>query len=106
MEYCLSYKQDFMDAFPTRKDWLLESMKNIETKNFANVKEFREITKEDEEQLLFIVEGLRFTSNQDEIILQIVIEEAQEYFQGQKSEEDVARIIQNRVQMYLWENDE
>ena len=106
VEYCLSYKQDFIDAFPTRKYWLLESMKNIETKNFANVKEFREITKEDEEQLLFIVEGLRFTSNQDEIILQIVIEEAQEYFQGQKSEEDVARIIQNRVQMYLWENDE
>lgn len=106
VEYCLSYKQDFIDAFPTRKDWLLESMKNIEAPKFANVKVFREITKEDEEQLLYIVEGLSFTSNQDDIILQIVIEEAQEYFQGQKSEEDVARIIQNRVQMYLWENEE
>lgn len=106
VEYCLSYKQDFVDAFPTRQDWLVESMKNIETKNFASVKEFREITKEDEERLLLMIEGLRFTSNQDEIILQIVIEEAQEYFHGQKSEEDVARIIQNRIQMYLWENDE
>lgn len=105
VEYCLSYKQDFVDAFPTRKDWLLESMKNIETKNFASIKELRKITKEDEEQLLSIVEGLRFTSSQDEIILEIILEESQAYFQGQKTEEDVARVIQNRIQMYLWEND-
>lgn len=105
VEYCLSYKQDFVDAFPTRKDWLLESMKNIETKNFASVKELRKITKDDEEQLLSIVEGLSFTSSQDEIILEIILEEAQAYFQGQKTEEEVARIIQNRIQMYLWEND-
>lgn len=106
VEYCLSYKQDFVDAFPARKDWLLESLKNIETRHFTSGKEFREITKEDEEQLLSIVEGLRFTSNQDEIILQVVKEEAQEYFQGQKSEEETAGIIQNRIQMYLWENGE
>lgn len=39
----------------------------------------------------------------DDKILSIIIEEAQPYFNGQKSEEEVAAMIQNRVQTYLSE---
>ena len=34
-------------------------------------------------------------------ILNIILEEAAGYFEGHKSPEDVASIVQNRVQLYL-----
>ena len=37
-------------------------------------------------------------------IVKIIEEEAESYFQGQKTAEQVAEIIQNRVQLYLHEN--
>ena len=40
--------------------------------------------------------------NQD--IINIVTEEAESYFEGQKSAQDVANLIQNRVQLYVDEN--
>lgn len=39
----------------------------------------------------------------DDKILAIINEEAQAYFDGQKSGEDVAALIQNRVQTYISE---
>ncbi len=43
-------------------------------------------------------------SNNDETILNIITEEAQGYFEGQKSAQDVASVIQSRVQTYISEN--
>lgn len=43
------------------------------------------------------------TSN-DETVLEIIQEEAQAYFEGQKSAQEVANIIQSRVQTYVSEN--
>ena len=40
----------------------------------------------------------------DEVIIQMIDEEAQAYFEGQKSAEEVAGIIQSRVQLYVNEN--
>ena len=37
-------------------------------------------------------------------IMKIIEEEAESYFQGQKTAEQVAEIIQSRVQLYLYEN--
>lgn len=37
-------------------------------------------------------------------IVKIIEEEAESYFQGRKTAEQVAEIIQNRVQLYLHEN--
>ena len=37
-------------------------------------------------------------------ILNIISEEASGYFEGQKSVEDVAAVVQNRVQLYMNEN--
>jgi ABC-type glycerol-3-phosphate transport system substrate-binding protein len=104
LEYLLSCEDYFVDAFPSRRDWLIKRMNSCNPDYFAGVEELREITKEDEEQLLSIIEGLNFTSNQDKNIIQVVTEEAQEYYEGDKSEEEVAQIIQNRIQLYLWEN--
>ena len=65
----------------------------------------REYTVEDEEALWEIIEGLQHKSVKDELLLKIVGEEAQFYFNGQKSAEETAKVIQNRVQLYLWENE-
>ncbi len=43
-------------------------------------------------------------TNNDETILNIILEEAQGYFEGQKSAQDVANVIQSRVQTYVSEN--
>ena len=43
-------------------------------------------------------------TNNDETILNIIQEEAQGYFEGQKSAQDVANVIQSRVQTYVSEN--
>lgn len=43
-------------------------------------------------------------TNNDETILSIILEEAQGYFEGQKSAQDVAGVIQSRVQTYVSEN--
>ena len=39
-------------------------------------------------------------------MLEIISEEAGAYFEGQKTASEVAGIIQNRVQLYLFENEE
>ena len=43
-------------------------------------------------------------TNNDETIFNIIQEEAQAYFEGQKSAQEVANIIQSRVQTYVSEN--
>lgn len=43
-------------------------------------------------------------TNNDETIATIIQEEAQAYFEGQKSAQDVASVIQSRVQTYVSEN--
>ena len=39
--------------------------------------------------------------NMEEEVLNIILEEAAGYFEGHKSVEDVASVVQNRVQLYL-----
>lgn len=43
-------------------------------------------------------------TNNDETVLSIIQEEAQGYFEGQKSAQEVANVIQSRVQTYVSEN--
>ena len=44
------------------------------------------------------------SGNPDQQIINIITEEAESFFNGQKSAADVANIIQNRVQIYVNEN--
>lgn len=51
-----------------------------------------------------LIESASAATNNDETILSIINEEAQGYFEGQKSAQEVAGIIQSRVQTYVSEN--
>ncbi len=51
-----------------------------------------------------LIDSAVAASNNDETILSIISEEAQGYFEGQKSAKDVAGVIQSRVQTYISEN--
>ncbi len=51
-----------------------------------------------------LIDSAVAATNNDETILTIIQEEAQAYFEGQKSAQDVATIIQSRVQTYISEN--
>ena len=48
-----------------------------------------------------MIETAAYGSGTDEKMFAIIYEEAQVYFEGQKSVEDVASLIQNRVQTYI-----
>ena len=53
------------------------------------------------EELEEILEGARFLPVKTTPILEIIREEAQDYFDGIKSIEEITAVIDNRVQLYL-----
>ncbi|MGN0143055.1 MAG: extracellular solute-binding protein [Roseburia sp.] len=55
------------------------------------------------EQITALIDSASTANGKDEQILAIIEEEAAAYFSGQKSEEEVARLIQNRVSVYMEE---
>ena len=61
-------------------------------------------TDEDVQEFLAIFEKADEVSTQDTAIMAIIEEEVASYFQGQKSADEVADIIQSRVDIYLKEN--
>lgn len=61
-------------------------------------------TDEDVQEFLAIFEKADEVSTQDTAIMAIIEEEVAPYFQGQKSADEVADIIQSRVDIYLKEN--
>jgi len=48
-----------------------------------------------------IIDSSKMTSHYSEIIWNIVLENSTDYFNGLRNLDDTARIIQNRVQTYL-----
>lgn len=51
-----------------------------------------------------LIDSASASTNNDETILNIINEEAAAYFEGQKSAQEVASVIQSRVQTYVSEN--
>lgn len=64
-----------------------------------------DFNEEDLAKLKAILKGLTFPVNGGSDILNIIAEESGAYFAGQKSVDEVADIIQSRVQVYLKENE-
>lgn len=62
------------------------------------------ISREEAEKLKTELYSFTQTYNYDENLLNIIKEEAAPFFEGQKSANEVADIIQNRVQIYVQEN--
>lgn len=62
------------------------------------------MTETEAEELRELVDGAKLSYRYNTTIKDIVLEEAQAFFAGSRSAEDTAAIIQDRVQIYLEEN--
>ena len=51
--------------------------------------------------MMEMIETAQTGERMDQEILSIIMEESSGFFEGQKSVENVAEVIQNRVQLYL-----
>ncbi len=58
-------------------------------------------TQEQVDRMREMIETAQSGENMEEEVLNIILEEAAGYFEGHKSVEDVASVVQNRVQLYL-----
>ncbi len=61
------------------------------------------LTPEQLDRAVEFIEGVHHFTFDDVTVMDIILEEAESYFQGQKDVESVADVIQNRVGMYLQE---
>lgn len=61
-------------------------------------------TQEEIDQLKAVIDAAKPSTNSDSQIMSIINEEAAPYFSGQKTVDDVADVIQSRVQIYISEN--
>jgi len=62
-----------------------------------------ELTQEDADLYIELINAVSSKTQGDEQILAIILEEVPAYFNGQKTEQDVAAIIQNRVKTFVSE---
>lgn len=62
------------------------------------------VTKEEIAFMRSLIDMAQPISNNDEAVYSIIMEEAAAFFKGQKTAEDVAKIIQSRVDVYVSEN--
>lgn len=65
---------------------------------------YRPCNQEDADILLELINGANGTYNYNTELFSIIMEELEPYFSGQKSVDEVAGIIQNRINLYLIEN--
>ena len=63
-----------------------------------------DITEEWVEELIRAAEGARNLPIRTEPVLEVILEEAEDYFNGMKDREAVVDVIENRVRLYLKEN--
>ncbi len=61
------------------------------------------MTQEEVDQLVGMLKTFKNVVRYDDTLINIISEEAEPYFNGQKTASEVAQIIQNRVQIYLHE---
>lgn len=73
-----------------------QTMNNVSRQNWGT---YPVAGEEDRQQLLYMVENAHWSSGNQ--VERILYEEAGSFFAGDKTAEEAARIIQNRVQLYL-----
>lgn len=61
-------------------------------------------TDEEIDQVKELLEAAKPVKDSDNLVMAIIEEEVQAFYAGQKSAEDVAKIIQSRVQLYVDES--
>lgn len=65
---------------------------------------YRKATQEEVDLILFLIDVAKPASNSNSEMMTIINEEAEGFFKGQKSVDEVAKIIQSRIQVYVSEN--
>lgn len=102
LEFLLSKNyQDRKISFPVRQDSFEEYMSQTEMYNGTLQ---IDLSEEEREEIRAIIENAYWVSaEQSYTILPIIYEEAEAAFAGDKTPEEAAEIIQNRVQLYLQE---
>ena len=97
-----------MEAAKEKPYWIDENGEKVEYDNIIYIAgqeiKIGENTDEDNQKVLDLIKSATTVSRYDENIYNILEEEAAAYFEGQKSAEEVAEIIQNRVSNYIAEN--
>lgn len=103
LEFCLSQTaQDQTSYFPVKRD-VFERRAKKALENLAMAD--RPITQAQIDELTNLLENGRADSIRNLHPLAIIVEECDSYFNGDKSAEEVTRIIENRVGLYLQEMD-
>ena len=67
----------------------------------GSVKEFYAMTQEQADKLLELIDTTSRVVNNNDSLIQIAVEEAQAFFAGQKSAEEVARLTQSKINIYV-----
>ena len=91
-------------SLPIRRDIFAERAQLAATQEgycFINGEFFSvpPMTQDQIDMAVDFINGLHNMAFEDEVIMNIIYEEAESFFRGQKSAEDVAGLIQNRVQL-------
>lgn len=112
IEWSFPVKKTAMDALAAKaqeKPYYIDSKgKKVETSSTWSIGgidvEIEELSKEETDELVNFVKSVNKTTLYEEKIVNIITEEADAYFEGQKTAEEVADIIQSRVSLYMSEN--
>ncbi len=97
------YQKGFTDIFnddgliPLRKDCYLELLDNM-----VSTKEIK-MSVEERDDFSQMINSTQKSSSYDIVIMQIILEEAQVYFNEQKSVEETVELIQSRCETYMTE---
>lgn len=129
VKFCVSKEQEgknYISAvgMPTRKDvfeayMTSKSATEEYTDEFGNeiwpndggtyqvgsiVADIKPLTEEEEQEFRNLVDSITPVGFQDDMIVQIVLEEARQYYSGDKSLDETCSMIQNRVTTYINES--
>lgn len=106
------YQSGLLDrggGLPTRRDVFEDNVqKAAEYEGFCFINNeytsLPALTSEQLDMAVEFIEGVNHTAFDDITVMNIIYEEAESYFQGQKDVEKVTEVIQNRVSLYLQEH--
>ena len=65
--------------------------------------ENRVLTQEDVDKVMTLIDATYGFANVDTILMNIIMESAEDFFNGRNSAEEIARIAQSRVSIYVAE---
>ena len=107
IEFALSFMESMngkrMSEFPSRKDFLNRVIeRDMSNRNIDLEKTpYLAVGEADRQELIDMLRHIRYNSTDNIVIENIIIEEVFAMLQGQNTPEQTAKLIQDRVQLYL-----